>query len=165
MATPKGIRTRSTPDWYTRYASTGALQVLNGPPSHFQYICLYNDSTIGAFLFVHWIMAVASVASAMLFYFRQGKQGSTQVSCIRINPTLAAPPGVITFFDNDVVQIPDSPILLQSTFTGGAIAGGPPILVVPPGYSLVAGTTVADGAPGVSFQYIPMTDVNGRQAI
>jgi hypothetical protein len=165
MAVTKGIRTRTSPDWYARYVSTGALQVLNGPNTHFQYISLYNNSTSGQFLFVHWLMCVAAVSSALLFYFRQGTQGGFTSNCVRINPSQPAPAGQMYILDNDTSPIPDPIIGLQSTFTGGAIAGGAPIFIVPPGWSLLAGPTVADSAPGLSVQYIPYADQDGKQAV
>lgn len=165
MPTPKGVRVRSTPDWYARFAATGAVDVIGGTSTHFYIISLFNNDTTGAYLFVHNIMCVAEVASAMTMFFRRGAQGALQASCTRINPAIGAPPGEMHFLDNDTTAPPDSIIFLQSTFTGGALIGGAPILIVPPGYSLCFVTDIADGGPGVGVQYIPFTDVYGRTAI
>ena len=161
MASPKGVRARPTPDMFSAWACTGAFAFTNQNPTHFYYISLYNDSSQGAYLFVHWLMAIAEVASAMLYYSRGGIFGSFSHQCARINPQQPSPPGAIYTIDNGTSQIGDQYINVQSTFTGGALASAAPIHVVPPGYSLIGGTIVADSAPGIAFQYVPMASALG----
>lgn len=163
MPVPKGVRTRVTPDWFAQYLSTGAGQAPGTMPTHFNYISLYNNSTQGANLFVYGVFPVSGVSVYLLFYFRHETFGGKQADCVRINPSLGAPDGQIYFQDNGTSQIPDTPVSLISAFAGAAVVSDAPLFVVPPGWSLVAGTPSPDSGPACAFTFIPFLDTKGNR--
>jgi len=161
MSIPKGIRVRSTPDWFTQFLSTGGAYI-DSVPNQYIYVSLYNDSKRGAFLFVYAVYPIAGDSIIAPAFLIQGTIGSQTGVGSRVNPSIGAPPGQIYLAQNGASAI----VATLTSVMGIAFASGAlslaPLFIIPPGQSLVMGGQGADGEYGCGFWYIPFLDSQGR---
>lgn len=163
---PKGIRTRATPDWFAQFMSMGGHGVpINSGLNDYQQISLYNDSNIGALLFVWGISSVASNNDYFDVATIQGTIGTLQRGCQRINPSLGAPPGQIYYSNDPSNPIPITPTSFYCEFDPANLSGSGPLYIVPPGYSLVFVGPQKDAEMMINLWYMPMIDVKGYKPV
>ena len=165
MAAPKGVRSRSTPDWFSYYMSTAGTFAQVIATTHFLYTSLYNDSSQGYYLHVFGLMPVDDINTVALAYLTQGTVGNQGPAASRINPMLPSPPGVTFTFDNGAAAIAATPTTVLAVAFAGATVQDVPLFVIPPTYSLVIGGVQATNLAGCGFWFIPMLDVRGVQAV
>lgn len=167
MAVPKGIRTRPTPDWFTYYLSQVGF---GNPPGglasrEFQAISIQNNSTLGAFLYIWGLSVIVSDADFAQFSFQATPPGLPQLAGSRVNPSIAAPPGRLFYDHNGPTPYTFAVQGTLPSFVAGPGAYNYPLLVIPPGQSLVLFTPVESDEFQLSCWYIPMLDMNGRRPV
>lgn len=165
MPTPKGIRVRSTPDWFTTYMSTAGAFQSDPSDTNFLYTALYNNSPNGYYLFVYGMMPTDDVNTVAPVYLINGPLGSFAAPGTRINPSLGAPPGNVTTLNNGPSAISLTPTTIMAVAFAGASVQDMPLFVLPPNWSVAVGGTLHTTIAGCGFWYIPMVDSLGMQAV
>lgn len=162
MPVPKGIRFRATPDWFSQYLSQGG----HGVPSNsllddFQAIALYNDSQLGALLFIYAISSVSDQNDYFEMAMVNGTIGSFQRQGTRVNPSIGSPPGQIYYYHDPSTALPITPIGYWCEFDPPGMGGVGPLYIVPAGFSIVFQGPRVCAEMMINFWYLPMVDQKG----
>jgi hypothetical protein len=156
---PKGIRTRSTGDWFSQYMSLGGHAVpINSGLNDFQQISLANNSTDGSALYIWSVSAVTDNSDYFQVATVYGTIGGLARACHRPNP-----PGLIYYSHDPANPISITPTSFYVEFDPPNSGGNYPLYILPAGFSLVFATSQKCAEIAINFWFMPMLDLKGRQ--
>jgi hypothetical protein len=95
---PKGVLTRSAPDFFDDHLGTGAFfQSEEGTGSVFNWctVALFNNANSGVALKVYGVTAISDGGSGMGLYWQYGPVGAFVQNCQPMRPDVASPYGQI----------------------------------------------------------------------
>ena len=147
---PKGVYTRSTPDWYydqlavvsTDAATGGGLDAIRA---------LYNNDTAGRYIHVVGLILTANTADiAIRTGAMQGQFGNPFLSAVPVKTAQPGGPGVITAPTSNLA-IAGTGLQLENLAQGIAVSLFPgfPLAVLAPGWSYII--RGGNGVAGTGF--------------
>jgi hypothetical protein len=165
MATPKGVRVRSTPDYFCNYLSFAGAATVIGPSHAFLVTALYNNSASGAYLYVYGLAIDDDSNTISNVYLQNGTFGSFANQGYRINPSIGAPPGQAFTLNNGLAPIPATAVTQIGVAFSSTASFEHPLFIIPPGWSLGFSGVSASLANAVTYWYVPFLDTKGRTPI
>lgn len=151
-APSKGVFARPRNDWSLSLAMGGAA-ALAAAASDFNVIALYNNAAQGQFLAIYGFYATQSLTTGYVGV--KTIQGSTGTLQGPGNPLVSGyplQPGQI--FTSQPASLPYSnPLTLAGFGVPTEIQVDYPLLLIPPGWSVVAGTSAVNASLQVSFMW------------
>ena len=163
---PKGVYSRSTPDWFSDQMCFGAGDKQNDPlvaNGVFYRVSLFNNDPLGKRFYVYQLNLASDDATFYFASLHSGTLGSFFASCSNIDPSRAAPSGQIFIASGPSYADPPWPPDPTDSFTtfpasgasAQATASGP-LFIVPNGYSLVVSSNTSVNQIAIGFYFIAL---------
>jgi len=162
---PKGVLTRTPPDFFDDHLATGGANYITDPPVGNTYasISLFNNASSGILFKVYGITVGNDNLGTAFAYFLQGAPlGSFVQPCVNIRGDQGAPYGQI-FKRIDTLGTPTAlyPLPIPNGFSllGAPDAGSHtiispfPLFIIPVGYSLVIANEQSASSVWAAFWY------------
>lgn len=151
---PRGVLSRSTPDWRMDDLSLGSAGFAPATNATFNYVSLYNGDQQGRAFVVWGASFSADTFNFLYLYLYNGHRGVQVPSCVNINPTRALLAGQM-YNDQSASQYTDQPI-----FTGGTLifSNWPsvmPTIIIPANMSLAFGSDLNGAFTSLTLWFIP----------
>lgn len=159
MPTPKGIRVRSTPDWFALYMSVAGYGNSDNPGTQAnKYVGLRNDSTAGYYLAIYSFQVTTNIAPLADLFFTTDIVGSPVRGGTRCNPSQGNPPGTVYYVNAGSSTLLTNPFVTVGGFTPNTGAGGFPLFVIPAGWAIYGVAQGGDDRFGLTWFYLPVVD-------
>ncbi|HEY2108235.1 MAG TPA: hypothetical protein VGH29_20720 [Candidatus Binataceae bacterium] len=166
MAVTKGIRTRSSPDWYAQYLSVAGAGNSDNPGTQaYKYFGLLNNSTTGYYLAVYAFQVTSNISPLFDLFWVRETIGARVNFASRINPLLPAPPGEVFYLNNGATPVLQNPFVTVGAFTPTNSGGNWPLFIIPPQWALYGAAPGGDDRSGLSWFFVPMADTKCTQAV
>lgn len=166
---PKGVYSRSTPDWFAEDLCVGLGFAWNGGGGNAwdEYISLYNDDQQGNNLHVYSIMGGAEDAVDIMLSTQQGTLGSFFQQGRALKFGGGAPSGAVYISATQSLNplYHQTPVVgdlfgaIGQQFGSGAnVFPSHPLAIIPPGWSLIGFPDAGDQVYALAFYYVVLPD-------